>query len=193
MIVSRDINSTKETESIHMLIDVIGRYREEFNKNEGDVSRYELEIPYPEEFIQSPNTKYVRVISTSILFKGLAADEPFWNVEENGDGDIVFEGYTLNHFPDDILAQNNFTADYNTQQPYHLAIGSTFIQDTTNDNQLIGICNPDSTQYLRTYEQHTTQKSFKIWIVDLLQRVKMNLYQFAKKKASILLELELVY
>ena len=190
MIVSRDINSLKETQTQHMLIDVIGRYRKEYNDYKKVLSHFALEIPYPDEFVSSTNTKYVRVISTTILLQlpdSNEEQEPFWHSDE--------QKFVLKDFPEDTEWADNFTSDSEsgTHEPYHIALGASFVQDTNNDFQLLGQANPSSTAYLRTYEQHTTQRSFRIWLVDLLKRQKLSISTLAQQKAAILLELELIY
>ena len=222
MITSRDINSTVEAEIKHMFIDVVGRYRNAYNQD-NTISEYEFEIPYPEEFQRSPNTKYVRLIYSAIRLDITEAEsantnsasdatnqeseeptteqdnttpasdetnqesqtiipEPFWDSDNQK---FIIKNYPYLWQADDLARDDSVV------EPYHLAIGSSFVQDTLNDEKLYGLCNPRGS-YIRTYEQHTTERSFKIWIVDLLYRVKMNLKNLAKQNASVFIELELV-
>ena len=201
MITSRDINSTKEMETKHLLIDVIERWREYYNRDWHVHSVCELEIPYPEEFIRSPNRKFVRVISTKFVIRK-PQEEMVWNesagrYESLGNLESPFREiethFTLKVFPEDTDENNDFTSIGTKIVPKEMAIAASFVQDTTNDHQIICLCNESVNNYIRTYEQHTTQRSFHIWIYDMLERVKMNLGFLCDQYTAILLELELVY
>ena len=204
MITSRDINSCKEVETQHMFIDVIERYREQFNNIWAKQGRYdngfEVEIPYPEEFVRSPNRKFVRVVSTRfIIQKPVYAEE--WDAEQQAytrtaNLETPMQEYTLmtrKDYPADNDASNDFLEADEKLVPIYVALAGSFVQDTNNDEQIVCIMNAKAPNYIRTYEQHTTQKSLKVWIYDMLERVKMNLAMLASQYCSVLLELELVY
>ena len=225
MITSRDINSTQEPQTRHMLIDVVGRHRLAYNQqlyNRGVDGNFEVEIPYPEEFVRSPNPKFVRVISTSIHIKPTyeriynettgvwdlnyeyeynpttqqqeptkpRLKKPFYEESENTIW--PFNHYILQDFPNDPRTSNDFETIDTINEHTHLAVAASFVQDSFNDDQIVGLSNP-SLNYFPTYEQHTTERSFRVWILDCVKRNKISLTSFAGNLSSIILELELVY
>ena len=193
MITSRDINSSKEVETQHMFIDVIERYREQYNNSWqklGRADQFELVIPYPEEFVRSPNRKFVRVVSTRFIIQKPVYDE------NSNDLILPMQPYlmmTTLDYPEDYNSMNDFLEADEKLVPIYVALAGSFVQDTNNDEQIVAMFNSKAPNYIRTYEQYTNQNSFRIWIYDLLERVKMNLAMLASQYCSVLLELELVY
>ena len=96
-------------------------------------------------------------------------------------------------YPEDYNAMNDFLEADEKLVPIYVALAGSFVQDTNNDEQIVAMFNSKAPNYIRTYEQYTNQKSFRIWIYDMLERVKMNLAMLASQYCSVLLELELVY
>ena len=60
---TQDIDSQEPRTTRLMTVDVVQRFREEWNRSKGTINQYYLDIPFPEEFVRSPHQKYIRILT----------------------------------------------------------------------------------------------------------------------------------
>lgn len=226
MIVSRDINATKELEARAFTVEVIPMFRRYYNslvydnpnynaedsdseepEPEEDVPKkiapdfndarfFYLDIPFPEEFIRSPLKKFVRFLGCSFHLKTYEDEnkqdealERFWDEDT-----LSFKLEAIN-ITNDLYEVDDFDTDFEIRESPHINVHCNLAQNSTlmNDSFVCQANNYNPLLTSSTFEVHTTQRSFRVWFVDEVERKILNLYTVAKKLSAIRLKMELVY
>ena len=220
MIVSRDLNATKEPEVRAFTVDVIPLFRRFYNSivvanpeyeanphlapednprycvlDNSDDRLYYLDIPYPEEFIRSPLRKFVRVLGCMCQMK--TYNNPNDQiVQENlfynkDEGTFVSEALDI---VKDVSVDDDFKP-CSVIEMTHLSLHSSIAQDSSisNDSFICRINNYNPLMTSSLFEVYTTHRTFRIWFVDDTELKILNLFSIAKKLSSIRLKLELQY
>ena len=181
---TQDISS-HEPRSVRLItVDVVQRFREQWNRSiEKSTDVFSLEIPFPEDFIRSGRRKFIGIIGFRVIWSN--------SLPAVGDGVNLYPDECIN-IPNDTISADDFKANLKLTQPPHISLHASFVQDSYNDNQLICF----NSEYLienRKYEIYTNQRSFKIWFVDLINRVRMSLRSICDRHSSIIIQYILYY
>ena len=226
MIVSRDINATKELESRAFTVEVIPMFRRYYNSlvydnpafnpepedpeepepeevvpprivpDPNDDRFFYLDIPFPEEFIRSPLKKFVRFLGCSFLMKTYEDDNEQDEARMNlMDKDGVFFKPEAINIINDKYNEDDFDTDFSIRESPHINVHCNIAQHSTlmNDSFVCQANNYNPLLTSSTFEVHTTQRSFRVWFVDEIERKILNLYTVAKNLSAIRLKMELVY
>ena len=187
---TQDLNSYEKRTTRLMTVDVVQRFREAWNRFNGNIDNYSLEIPFPEDFVRSGREKYLKLIKFKIMWANATAKEIAASIYKKNDD--VFYDSTIN-LQFDSNQTNDLTTKIDGRNPPHITLHASFVQEDDNDNQLV--CFNDSmpaSQGLK-YKIHTTTQSFKVWFVDYFQRKKMSLLSISKVYGAIIIQFELDY